>query len=120
LNAGLRELGWQKGDTEAWATEVPALVKIFRKHRAKWLAFCKAEMKQITLPCEPYGWGTEPYSLCVQEKLPAVSCFTDGGPWRFLLSLDAGTLTESQQTLAEFMVSAASARSYCAGSQSRE
>ncbi len=114
LNAGLRELGWQEKNTEAWATEVPALVKILRKHRAGWLTFCKAEMKQITSPCEPYGFGTEPYGLCVREKLPAFSCLTDRGPWRFFSSLKAGTLNESQATLAEFMTSAASARRYCA------
>lgn len=114
LNAGLRDLGWEEKNTEAWAKDVPALVKVLRKNRTGFITYCKAEMKQIVAPCDPYGFGTEPYGLCVREKLPAFRCFTDRGPWRFLDSLKAGTLSPDQLNLVAFMISAASARPYCA------
>ena len=120
LNVGLRELGWAGKNREAWAMEVPVLVKILRKNRMGFVAFCKSEVKEIVSPCEPYRFGTEEYRLCVRERLPEFSCFTDRGPWRFLADLKPGTLNDDQATLAEFMVSAASSRRYCAGGSPTE
>ena len=68
LNAGLRDLGLQKRDAEAWAGDVAPLVAILRKNRPAFITFCKAELNRIFSPCEPYGFGTEPYGLYVNAS----------------------------------------------------
>lgn len=115
LNVGLRQLKWSGKGAEQYATEIRPIVTVLRKNEAGFLTYCRGEMTAITSPCDPYGFGTEEYGLCIRERLPEFSCFTDRGPWSFLLTLPRDVVTSDQRDLAEFMKSAADARAYCHG-----
>lgn len=113
LNAGMREVGLTRSKKESWAQDVPPLVRVLRKNRADFVAYCAAQMGKIIAPCEPYEFGTRAYTLCIQERQPEFACFTDRGPWRYLVGLKQGTLNEDQDILAKLMIAVADARPYC-------
>ena len=114
FNKGLRRLGFRdKKNKEAYASEIPQLVKVMRKQHTQLISSCVSSNVDIASPCLPYGIGTEAFVACLEDRKPEFACYTFRGPWQFLSSLKPGVLTDDSKDIAKWVGDTFSAAPIC-------